>query len=99
MKSSILFITVLILTICTSAQDILYKTDGSEIKAEIIEITLDVIKYRNADQIEGPIFNVPISEVFMIIYEGGEKEVFKNQTTKIPMEELKKQLLKTLKTT
>ena len=67
------------ITICTSAQDIIYKVDGNEIKAKIIEITTDAIKYKNFGQLESPLMNISISDVFMIIYEGGEKEVFKTK--------------------
>ena len=59
------------------AQDFIYQTDGTEIKSKVIEITPEFIKYKNFDQLNGPIRNIAILDVFMIIYEDGTKEVFK----------------------
>ncbi|MBN1639387.1 MAG: hypothetical protein JW866_10490 [Ignavibacteriales bacterium] len=78
MKNFILLFGTLIITTCAFAQDIIYKVDGSEIKTKVIEITTNEIKYKNFEQLESALLNIPISQVFMIIYESGEKEVFKN---------------------
>lgn len=80
MKNFILLFGVLIISLFTTAQDIIYKVDGNEIKAKVIEITTDAIKYKNFGQLENPSLDIPISQVFMIIYEGGEKEIFKTET-------------------
>lgn len=85
MKKISLLIVVLFITICASAQDIIYKVDGNEIKAKVIEITTDAIKYKNFEQKENPLLTIPISQVFMVIYEGGEKEVFKSKKQEIPI--------------
>ena len=61
--------------------------DGSEIKAKVLEITDKEIKYKNFDFQNGPTRYISISEVFMITYENGQKEVFnksvemKNEST------------------
>jgi len=57
------------------AQDIIYKTDGTEIKAKVSEITTETIKYKNYNQLEGPIRNILLSDVFMVVYEDGTREV------------------------
>jgi|GEM_PF-772083 len=62
------------------AQDVILKKDGSEINAKVLEIT-DQIKYKDFDFQSGPTRNVNISEVFMITYENGKKEVFNVSTT------------------
>lgn len=79
MKKINLLFGILFITFYASAQDIIYKTDGNEIKAKVIEITIDAIKYKNFEQSEGPTRDILISDVFMIIYENGEKEVFKTK--------------------
>jgi hypothetical protein len=63
-------------------QDIIYKTDGSEIKTKIIEIDETYIKYKNFEQIEGPIRNILKSQVFMIRYQDGIIEKFSTITNK-----------------
>jgi len=62
--------------ITTTSQEAIIKKDGSEIKAKVIEITDQQIKYKDFDFQSGPTRNINISEVFMIIYENGQKEVF-----------------------
>jgi hypothetical protein len=61
------------------SQDIIYKNDGSEIQSNIVEITVNAIKYKNFNQPNGPIRNILINDVFMIIYKDGTKEVFKGK--------------------
>jgi len=58
------------------AQDIIIITDGNEIKSKVIEITSKTIKYKKFDYLDGQIRNINISNVFMVIYENGEREKF-----------------------
>lgn len=74
----LLMIIVNILT----AQDIIYKKNGEEISANILEITIDVVKYKKFDQSDGPIRNINKSEVFMIIYQDGTREKFESREVK-----------------
>jgi len=85
MKKTILTITLLFgLLGNLNCQDILYKKDGTEIKAKVIEITDSFIKYKNFDQLDGPLRNLDVGELFMIIYQDGTKEVFaKKKSTAI----------------
>ena len=57
--------------------DIIYLNDGSEIKSNVVEITVETIKYKNFEQLNGPIRNVPLKDVFMIIYKNGTREIIK----------------------
>jgi hypothetical protein len=50
------------------------KKNGDEIKSKILEITSSEIKFKDFDFQDGPIRNVAITEVFMIIYENGKRE-------------------------
>ncbi|WP_139215857.1 porin family protein [Parapedobacter composti] len=58
------------------AQDVIYKTDRSEIKAKVQEIDEDKIRYKLFDHLDGPAYTVPKREVFMIIYQNGKRETF-----------------------
>lgn len=76
------FIAVLIFSsIFVNAQDVIYKNDGTEIKVKIIELTTETVKYKNFEQLQGPTRNILLSDVFMIIYEDGTKEVIKKDAT------------------
>lgn len=59
--------------------DVIYKNDGSEIKSKVIEITDKTIKYKKSDQLDGPLRNILIKDVFLIIYKNGTREVFKSK--------------------
>jgi hypothetical protein len=58
------------------AQDLITKKNGDEIRAKVIEIDSDVIKYKLYDNREGPTYVLPKSEIFRIKYESGRIEVF-----------------------
>jgi uncharacterized protein (TIGR02145 family) len=80
MKIFLLIIAGLILLTETYAQDLIYRNNGTEISSIVIEITPDAIKYKNINQPDGPIRNILIKDVFMIIYKDGTKEVFKGKS-------------------
>jgi len=72
---------IMLLSLNAIAQDIILKQDGSEIKAKVLEITDQQIKYKDFDFQSGPTRNINIPDVFMITYENGQKEVFNKKTS------------------
>jgi len=93
MKRKILIIIFIFIYNFSNAQDIIYKNDGTEIKAKIIELTTDAIKYKKFEQLDGPLRNISLTDVYMIIYADGTREVIKktqqpdnNVTTSIQKE-------------
>ena len=92
-KAIFIFFGILLYSISFS-QDIIYKIDGTEIRSKVLEITTDVIKYKIFDHLSSPARSISISEVFIIIYEDGTREVLKKsdddiieQTTEIKEED------------
>lgn len=63
------------------AQDVIIKTDGSELKGKVTEVATDVIKYHRADNLEGPLYSLPKTEVFMVLYANGTRETFTQPRT------------------
>lgn len=61
------------------SQDIIIKNDKTEIKAKVIEIQEEFIKYTLFESPNGPLRNIRISEVFMVIYQDGTRETFNSQ--------------------
>lgn len=59
----------------SAEMDIIFTIEGEELEGRIIEITETSIKYKSASQLDGPIRNIPVEEVFMIKYGDGTKEV------------------------
>jgi len=70
----VLFLTAL--SFASVAQDIIIKKNGEEIKAKVEEITIDMVKYREAENITGPVYNLPLAEVFMIQYANGTSKYY-----------------------
>jgi hypothetical protein len=62
-----------------NAQDIIMKKNGDEIRAKITEINTDNVKYRKFDNLEGPVHTLLRSEIFMIKYENGDKDIIGNE--------------------
>ena len=62
------------------AQDIIIKNDKSELKAKVVEITDDYIKYHDWDNLTGPIYNISRAQVFMINYQNGKREFITSNT-------------------
>lgn len=60
-----------------SAQDNIIKKDGTEIPSKVMEVGDTYIKYKNFSNLNGPVYNIAIADVFMIMYENGEKDIFK----------------------
>jgi C-terminal processing protease CtpA/Prc len=63
------------------AQDVITLKSGDEIKAKVLEISPGEVKYKKHESPDGPTYTLTKSEVFMIKYENGEKEVFNSTTT------------------
>ena len=58
------------------AQDVITLKDGSEINALVQEIGTDEVKYKKWDNKNGPNYTMKKSEIFMIKYQNGSKDVF-----------------------
>jgi hypothetical protein len=68
------------------AQDIITTKSGDDIKAKVLEVNTTEIKYKKIDNIDGPIFSVLKSEVLIVRYENGTKDIF---TSSKPINETK----------
>ena len=79
MKKAIILLAVLFGSMAIlSAQDIITLKSGDEIKAKVQEIGTDNVKYKKYDNLTGPTYTLLKTEIFMIKYENGEKDIFKD---------------------
>lgn len=62
----------------TVAQDVITLKNGDEINAKVTTVTSTEIEYKLAANPDGPSYIKPLSEIFMIKYENGHKDVFGN---------------------
>lgn len=64
------------------AQDNIILKTGEEVKSKVLEITTTEIKYKKFDNQDGPAYTILKSDVFLIKYENGSKDIFNESTTK-----------------
>jgi hypothetical protein len=86
-----LIISIICLQFFTAvyAQDTIVQINGTEIKAKVREIDDVNIKYNRFDNLTGPVYSVKKSQVALIKYENGTRDVFtgNNLKTDIPKTE------------
>jgi hypothetical protein len=82
MLKKILFTITTSLTIANCfSQDVITKKSSEDIQAKIMEVTTTEIKYKKYDNPNGPTFTLLKSDVLMIRYENGSKDVFSDTQT------------------
>ena len=59
--------------------DIITLKNGDEIQGIVQEVGTDVVKYKKADNQTGPNYTIKKSDIFMIKYANGSRDVFNNQ--------------------
>lgn len=63
-----------------SAQDVIVKRNGDELQCKITEVNKTEVKYKRWSNQEGPTFSEKKSEIFMIKYENGEKDMIAHES-------------------
>jgi hypothetical protein len=64
------------------SQDLIIQRDGTEIKSKVTEITTNEIKFKSHEFLTGPTRTIAFADVFMVIYENGNRETFTDTTFK-----------------
>lgn len=78
MKKLVLLCVLSMISCFVKAQDMIVKKDGSIVKAKILEVGDDAIKYKKADNPDGPTYSVSKSNLTSINYANGEVEKFES---------------------
>jgi len=76
-----LLLILLCLPMIGFGQDNIILKDGEEILAKVLKINASNIEYKNSSNLQGPTYTLDKKDVFMIKYENGEKEVFREKET------------------
>lgn len=58
------------------SQDVITKKTGEDINSKVIEIGINEVRYKKFENIEGPTYSMLKSDILMIRYENGTKEIF-----------------------
>lgn len=84
MKKILFIMAALVLSAATvSAQDLITKKTGEDIKAKVLEIDNNNVKYKLFEEPNGVTYTMPKSQILMIRYESGRNEVF-NTAPSVP---------------
>ncbi len=79
MKKHFIFTILFLATLCAHGQDIITKKSGEDVVSKVLEITLNEVKYKKWDNQDGPLISISKSEILMIRYQNGTKDIFKEQ--------------------
>ena len=60
-------------------QDIITYKNGDELKVKVTEVAPTEIQFKKFDNPDGPVYTEPRTNIFMIKYENGSKEVFSDK--------------------
>lgn len=86
MKKIIVLLTLVFSTVTLFAQDVITKRNGEEIQAKVLNINDKEINYIKWTNLNGPTYTILKSEVFMIKYENGEKDIFEQEKKQAQMQ-------------
>lgn len=93
MKTKIISFGTFLLIFCLSiriviSQDVIIKKNGDEIKAKVTEVGTTEIKYKKFENLEtSPVYSILKSDVFMIKYADGTKDVFNTDSQSQPQQQ------------
>lgn len=76
MKKTNFLLILIFASMSLFAQDIITTKSGDDIKAKVLEVNTTEIKYKKLDNLDGPIFSILKSEVLIVRYENGTKDIF-----------------------
>ena len=81
MSKRLFLLTLLLSFVATVvAQDVITLKNGDEINGKVTKVTSTEIEYKLASNPNGPTYTKAVSEIFMVKYENGQKDVFNNTT-------------------
>ena len=75
----LMFLIVCLFPLLAVAQDVITLKNGDEIQAKVTEVGQTEVKYKRFDNPDGPTYNINKSDVFMVKYQNGLKDVFKDE--------------------
>jgi hypothetical protein len=79
MKKTILVLAAQIVAVCLLSQDVILLKNGGELKAKVLEVLPDMVKYKKWDNQEGPSYSESKANIVMIKYQNGTKDVFNGE--------------------
>ena len=76
----VLLLLIIFLGNKSFSQDNMILKNGNEVLSKVLEVGANQIKYKKWNNIDGPTYTILKSEIFMIKYKKGSKDVFGNSS-------------------
>ena len=76
MKKQIILTMLSLSALNVAAQDIIVMKNGDEVEAKVTKVGTTEVEYHKWSNQDGPVYSVAKSDVFMVKYKNGEKDVF-----------------------
>ena len=76
-------------SVSLTAQDIIITKDSKRIDAKIEEVSDEQIKYRNQDNLSGPLFVMSTNEIQSVLYQNGDVQIFEPAIKKQKVQKIK----------
>ena len=89
MKKLLSILTILVLSACVFAQDIIVTNKAQKIDAEILEVSTSEVRYKELDNLNGPTFMLRADEINCIIYANGKVVLYSQSQESNSVEERK----------
>ncbi len=84
MKKVFVFVVSLFGILPLFAQDLITTKKGEDIQAKILEVSTKEVKYKKYNNPDGPTFVLNKSDIVMVRYENGEKDIFGTEASSRP---------------
>ena len=68
-----------------AAQDLIVKTDASQVEARVLEISPDAVRYKRFSNPDGPTYVLPVAEIRYIRYANGEVDYYAQEVPAVPL--------------
>ena len=68
-----------------AAQDLIVKTDASQVEARVLEISPDAVRYKRFSNPDGPTYVLPVAEIRYTRYANGEVEYYAKEVPAEPL--------------
>ena len=76
MKQPLLLIALVLIFSSSYSQDKIYRNNGKIVEAKILEIGSDEIRYKEFNNLDGPIYILETDKIKKIVFENGKSQQF-----------------------
>ena len=75
-KKILMMLSLMLCWLTGTAQDVIVNKDGTSLLGKVVEVTDTEVKYRKADNPDGPIYTLKTADLMRINYENGQSDIF-----------------------